>query len=324
VEAKDDHYVARTYLKHFAGPNGLLRAYRKSDGHSFPCRPADVCHEPDGDVIRDFLSEPQYLGEFRGSFEPMWNYAVDAIKRRSPDMRDKFHIAGYWAALMVCTPTWRRVAVEGYNQYTLCHLRARDILLTEKERPDETLSEAIAAIDRGEYVIETEPDYVRAHSAISLLRHTWGLYNARWSVLESDTPIEFITSDNPAAHQDQPQAFGLVRRPPFLRFLPITPSLCLMCDLSLYAKEVHKQEPDFNQLPKGGVGGGPADGATVERINTWVAKCAEDLVLCRTESHSVQNLAARCAKFRVENELTMRRQGRGFVLASQTRVRERG
>jgi hypothetical protein len=288
VKAPADHYVARTYLKHFAGRK-LLRAYRKSDGLSFPCRPADICHEPDGDIIREFLSEPKYLGEFRSAFEPMWNHAVDAIKRRSPDMRDKFHIAGFWAALSVCTPTWRRVAIEGYNQYVLSTVRARDILLTEQGRPDPKISEAITAVDRGDVIIETEPDYVRAQSAISLSRHTWAFYNADWDVLENDTPREFITSDNPASHQDQPRAFGWGKRPPFLRFLPITPRLCLMCDLSRRADELHDDEPDFNQPPKGGIRGGLVEATTLEHINIWTARCAEDLILCSDESSYVRD-----------------------------------
>jgi hypothetical protein len=32
-----DHYVAETYLKHFAGSNGMLYAYRKSNLKHFPC-----------------------------------------------------------------------------------------------------------------------------------------------------------------------------------------------------------------------------------------------------------------------------------------------
>jgi hypothetical protein len=65
---QNDHYVAQTYLRHFAGPTGLLRAYRKSNGATFPCRPRDICHEPDGDIVRDFLSEPGYR---RGSVVAM-------------------------------------------------------------------------------------------------------------------------------------------------------------------------------------------------------------------------------------------------------------
>src|ERR1700693_4680825 len=101
---QDDHYVAQTYLRHFAAPSGMLRAYRKSGKPSFPCWPADLCREPNGDIIPDFLSDPAYLGEFRGAFEPLWNQAVEALKKRSLDMRDKLHIAGYWDNLLVCTP----------------------------------------------------------------------------------------------------------------------------------------------------------------------------------------------------------------------------
>jgi hypothetical protein len=245
---QDDHYVAQTYLKHFAGPSGLLRAYRKSDRHSFPCRPRDICTEPDGDVIRDFLSEPTYLGEFRSAFEPGWNLAVEAIKSRAPDARHKFHIAGFWAALMVFTPTWRRVAVEGYNQYVFNTVRAHNILSTELGKPDQKIEKAIGAVECGAIKIETEPEYVRAQSAISLLRHTWALYNADWDVFESDTELEFITSDNPASHQDQEITSG---RPPFLRFLPITPRLCMMCDLTRNAERIKNKEPNFQEPPIG-------------------------------------------------------------------------
>lgn len=71
-----DHYVAKTYLKHFAGSDGMLRAYRKSDGARFPCRPGDVCHEWNGDLIEDFLCDPTALAKYRKFFEPAWNPAI--------------------------------------------------------------------------------------------------------------------------------------------------------------------------------------------------------------------------------------------------------
>jgi hypothetical protein len=200
---RDDHYVAQTYLKHFAGPSGMLRAYRKSDGHTFPCRPRDICHEPDGDIIPDFLSEPAYLGEFRNAFEPLWNHAVAALKARSLDMRDKLHLAGYWANLMVCTPTWKRVAVEISNQRVQHTVQAHNVLSAEIGKANHKVKEAIEAVERGEITIETEGDYVRAESARSALTYTWGLYNADWDVFENDTGTEYITSDNPASFEDQ-------------------------------------------------------------------------------------------------------------------------
>jgi hypothetical protein len=129
---QDDHYVARTYLKHFARPSRLLRAYRKSNGCSFPCRPRDICTEPDGDVIRDFLSEPTYLGEFRSAFEPGWNLAVEALKSRAPDKRHKFHIAGFWVELLVCT---RRGGASLWRS-------------TELGKPDQKIEKAMCAVER--------------------------------------------------------------------------------------------------------------------------------------------------------------------------------
>ncbi len=58
-----DHYVAKTYLEHFLGSGEtLLHAYRKSDGKYFPCRPKDICREWNGDIVPDFLSNPNLLG----------------------------------------------------------------------------------------------------------------------------------------------------------------------------------------------------------------------------------------------------------------------
>jgi hypothetical protein len=129
---QDDHYVAQTYLRHFTGPSGMLRAYRKSNGATFPCRPRDICHEPGGDIIPDFLSEPGHLGEYRAGFEPLWNSGVAALEARSLDMRDKLHISGYWAQLLVCTPTWTRVAVEISNHNAINMVSAYNTISTER------------------------------------------------------------------------------------------------------------------------------------------------------------------------------------------------
>lgn len=61
----NDHFIAQTYLKHFGDPakGGMLNAYRKSDAKQFPCWPADVCHEWDGDLNPEWLKEPALLGQ---------------------------------------------------------------------------------------------------------------------------------------------------------------------------------------------------------------------------------------------------------------------
>lgn len=110
-----DHYVAETYLKHFVGKTGMLHAYRKTDGKKFPCHPSDICHEWDGDIIPDFLDNPKLLGEYRKIFEPVWNPVLQQLQAGTVSFPDKVALAGYIGNLLVCTPAWRSIGIEGYN-----------------------------------------------------------------------------------------------------------------------------------------------------------------------------------------------------------------
>ncbi len=87
----------------------MLRAYRKSDGKRFPCRPSDVCHEWNGDIIADFLSDPTALARYRKIFEPAWNPAIKELGKGQISNANKLAIAGYWSNLLAFTPTCRRL-----------------------------------------------------------------------------------------------------------------------------------------------------------------------------------------------------------------------
>ena len=102
-----DHYLARTYLKHWCDQDAgrPIRAYRKSDGAEFPCWPANVCTEPNGDLNPKYLAEPNALGVFRKIWEPRWNEAVDALLTGKFDANHKFVIAAGWASISLTTPT---------------------------------------------------------------------------------------------------------------------------------------------------------------------------------------------------------------------------
>src|SRR5580704_14206746 len=153
-----DHYVAQTYLKHFAGSDGMLRAYRKSDGKHFPCRPNDVCHEWNGDIIEDFLSDPTALATYRKIFEPAWNPAIKELEKDQISNANKLAIAGYWSNLLVFTPACRRLDVGGHDRHVIDYLRARDTLNTEAGRADAELKRILATLNTGKFKIETEPD----------------------------------------------------------------------------------------------------------------------------------------------------------------------
>ncbi len=313
----NDHYVARTYLKHFAGDTDKLHAFRKSDGKSFPCAPKDICHELDGDIIPDFLTDEKYLGKFRATFEKEWNAAVAAVEAKTPTDTDKLHIAGYWANLIICTPTFKRVGIDLHNKLTELNLRSRNILAAEHGKPEDLLAQGIEAMDRGELKIETSSDEIRAFGAANAMKYAWQLYNADWQVFENNTGTDFITSDNPASYGDSKRG----QRDHF-QILPITPKLCLMCDLSK-KPEVRDMALDFEKPPLGKIEIVAVTLETVERINTTIAKSAESLVLSSNDNQYAEGLAAKYSEFRVENESTMTRQGKGFVIASRSRVIER-
>lgn len=316
----NDHFVAQTYLKHFADERGLLHAYRKSDAKCFPTRAADICHEPDGDIIPNFLSDPAYLGAFRGAFEPMWNHVVEALKSGACPNDVKFHVAGYWANLLVCTPTWRRVGVDLYNQGMQHAVTAHAQLSAKHGQPDERLNRAVRALEQGRMTIRTEADYIRAQGAANIMKYAWALYNAEWLIVENSTHVEFVTSDNPAAMLDPGEAWA--SSSPFYRILPITPRICISSDLSKLDRRFiePKARPDFNLPPAATVKGVEADAELVNLLNAGVAMCADDLVLsCRPSDH-VRDLTARYAKHRLQAETMKFEQGGSHYFGGRMRA----
>jgi hypothetical protein len=197
-----DHYVAQTYLRHFVAYDGMLRAYRKSDGNRFPCRPSDVCHEWNGDIIEDFLSDPTALARYRKIFEPAWNPAIKELNAGRISNTNKLAIAGYWSNLLVFTPTCRRLDVGAHDRHSIDYLRAWDTLSTEAGKIDADLKRILATFDTGRFRIETKPDAMRAMRCTHLLKLTWALYNSNWIIIKNDSGTEFLTSDNPVSFDD--------------------------------------------------------------------------------------------------------------------------
>ncbi len=236
----------------------------------------------------------------------------------------KLHIAGYWAHLMVCTPTWTRVAVEISNQNAINTVSAYDTIATERGKPNVKLRAAIEDVERGDIKVQTEADFVRAESARSVLKFAWALYNGEWDVFENDTGTEYLTSDNPASFEDHGDTWGPPgRRIPFVRYLPVTPRLCIRCDLTRNPRGFRNMDDlDFTKEPLGTIRGGFVGPSIVEKVNACTAKCAEDLVLGSAESDNARDLTARYSRFRVETESRRFREHRGFLIANRTRCIE--
>jgi hypothetical protein len=78
--------------------------------------------------------------------------------------------------------------------------------------------------------------------------------------------------------------------------------------------------PDFAKPPKGNVTGSAASLETIRRINVFTVKSAEDIVLTGDLSDNAQHLATTYAKYHVQNESQMVRQGRAYLIGHRSRV----
>jgi hypothetical protein len=314
-----DHYVAETYLKHFVGKSGMLYAYMKSDGKKFPCHPKDICHEWDGDIIPDFLSNPQSLAKYRKIFEPVWNPALNELQAGRVSPAEKIALSGYIANLLVCTPPWRRIGIEGHDFQAHQFLRASDILNTERGKPDPKLKNMLAALDSGDYRIDTEPDYIRALCARNLIKYTWGIYNADWTVIKNNTGTAFLTSDNPVSFDDPGPGPWRGGEPSFPRYVPVTPRLCLHFDISRYGRD--EANHDFTKPPKGTVRIATISARGARRINRAVVQCAEEIVISSEQLESIEKLVRKYETYRVAVDFIEIRQPDGFLVGMHTRVR---
>lgn len=313
-----DHYIAQTYLNRFVGKTGFIQAYRKSDGKTFPCRPYDICHEWDGDIIPDFMEQPDYLGEYRKMFEQNWSVAVDAIETQYCPDDVKLAIAGYWGNLLVCTPAWKRVGVSIYNHQTMEFLKAHRDLKNRIGKPDTIINEALAAIEAGKITFETDPNYIHAVSASQMLEHAIRLYNSDWIIVANDSDIDFLTSDNPSAIEDPGRFRGGIGG--LWRYLPLSPRLCLVCEPM--HPEVMRGKFELTDPPKGKVRFATTSKERIKEMNRTIVQCAENLVLSSENLASVEALTKKYAKYRMVSDFYKMPLPNGHLGISHTRVRE--
>ena len=76
-----DHFVSQVHLKRFFAPDldrKKMYAFRKSDGHTFPCGAEDVCRLSEGST-NTYLPEPRLVEDFLKLIEPKYNAACAAI-----------------------------------------------------------------------------------------------------------------------------------------------------------------------------------------------------------------------------------------------------
>jgi hypothetical protein len=317
----NDHFIARTYLKHFGDPKarGMLHAYRKTDGKEFPCWPKDVCHEWEGDLNDAFPDNPGMLGDYRKIFEPLWNPAVKTILEGSIGREEKFIVSAYMANLMVCTPAWRRVGQKIYRDGHVGVLKFKQEMAEKHGKPDPILKEGLEALDQGHIEIEVDPGYIKAKAIRRLMDFACTIYDQDWTIVANTTDQPFVTSDNPVAI-----SYSGKPGDPMTRFLPITPRLCLSVRMPLRPGE-RRTSDDVRAVmsapPRGKIFHAEARPLGARETNKLIVQCAEELVFSSTDDDGVRELAKKYSRFRVDTDtLEVRRKSEpnavyhGFVV----------
>jgi uncharacterized protein DUF4238 len=277
-----DHYIARTYLKHWCDKDAgrPLRAYRKSDGKEFPCWPADVCTEPNGD-LNQYLTKPDVLGQFRKLWEPFWNQAVDGYRRGEFTGDHKFVLSLGWGSISLTTPTTTGIGTEMLQKelQSLLPIIARD-----HPPPKGTRLEDLT--------IEVDPDFAKAMATRVLPRLTWRFYVQPWSLLANSMAEPFLTSDNPSAMFGEDN-YGSTPA----RTLPLSPDLCVstMMDFDLAVPA----DFDLTNLVTRPCGKTTVAAATLEQarfVNCLLVQHAGDLVFSSRASADISALVAALRK----------------------------
>lgn len=274
-----DHYLARTYLKHWCDQDAgrPIRAYRKSDGAEFPCWPAKVCTEPNGDLNPKYLAEPNALGNFRKIWEPRWNEAVDAFRSGKFDANHKFVIAAGWASISLTTPTTTGIGTG----------------LLEREL--QTILQIIArshppppGVKLEDIHFDVDPAFAKANFTRALPRVTWRLFGQPWTILSNSTDEPFLTSDNPSAMFGQ----ASLGSPP-ARILPLSPDMCVstLMDFNLVVPVEFKLE-DLKSRAAGKVSFEKSDTERARFVNCLTVKHAGDLVFSSKADADVAALVA--------------------------------
>jgi hypothetical protein len=274
-----DHYVAQTYLRAFGDPatvkdpekGGLLHAWRKSDLGYFPAYANNICKTAGWDDNPTYLRPPDALGQWLKIVEPHWKLSVGKLSSSTLAPVDKLMIAGYWAYLCVCTPTWQRVATK-LQQTDLEENRLPQFIEYATSHPDEfPKAPEYLALLHGKVAIEIDSNYPKAVLTKGLHRVQWRLYHQEWNVIYNETEELFLTSDNPSCFDYR---YGSAVDP--ARYLPLTPRLALWTNGQ--AKNIPPQKAG-EILPANGSSGRQATAKFVREMNTLVIQSAENIVL---------------------------------------------
>jgi hypothetical protein len=185
---------------------------------------------------------------------------------------DKFLIAGYWAYLSTCTPTWHRISTQlGQEQLDEVYLKKfiEYVEANPAQFPD--AEKYVASVKEGSLKATIDPNYPKAIVTTHLLQHLLCIFHQEWNVIYNNTADLFVTSDNQSCFDHQ---YGSEIHP--ARYLPITPRLALWANIEMTGIP---KTIDPNILPLRKSFGREATSKFVKDMNILIIKNAERFVL---------------------------------------------
>jgi hypothetical protein len=279
-----DHFVAQTYLTAFIDPDtlrgpksgGTIHAYGKRDLKHFTPSPAAICKTLDWDQNPKYLSPPDALGLWLKTFEPHWASAVKRISQNHHvSYGDKFLLAGYWAHLSTCTPTWQRVATQ-LQQSELDEKYLGRFIEHATDNPEQypRAQEYLPLAKDGTLRATIDPNYPKGIATTQLHLHLWSLYHQEWAVIWNETDELFITSDNPSCFD---YTYGNEFHP--ARYLPLSPRLALWTNIE--RDQIPEMKKWSTELPPPvrKSTGQHATPSFVRDMNVLIIQSAENVVL---------------------------------------------
>lgn len=299
-----DHYVAQTYLKqfHIKEADVLVNAIRKKDlKHLHGVHTETICQKSHWSDS-PYHENPRVVEDYLKFIEPKWLSAVESLRQEHFDSEIKYILAGYIVYLRACTPTAIRLGQQGFGEvvkstYGLLERR-------ELEKQDSPYATVIKELRKyGGPEVDTDENFVKAIGIKSLNDLALKFYKFPWLILQNETEIPFITSDNPVCLDFH--SFSFV-----YHYFPITPRLAVVIKPT---REDLPQEKSLADLATVNLDG-------VNHYNRLVIKSAENLVVFNCEfKHWIKYAVKKYRNWRCENYCARLPSADGIITINQQR-----
>lgn len=280
----NDHYVAQTYLKHFANESGFLWVYSKKWINVQEKSSRGICYEPHWCTNPLLDENPRIIEEYLKDCEGNWNEAVALLSSRKSLTPEKFFeakrvLSGYIAFLTLFTPTRIQAGLdmlkhsldEAFNK-----VKSQAILQPPPPECDPNLLDNLEAI----------VDIKAAHlfGTNTLLQMQEIVFSSTWSIVFNDHSTVFLTSDNPVCCL--PETHG-----PDSVFIPLTPRMGVI--YTPRTDTSHNDEVEDYHF-SGNI-------ELVNYLNNWMVKNAENIVISNLRSNETLKVVKRFKNFRFRN-----------------------